>query len=93
MISESTQYTGKDGVQYSTKKEAIESLGYFVCPKCNGEGHYEVTYNSYPTGFPDSGFVYTEGKKDEKCSLCITTGYTSKKMKPKMVQQGWEEDV
>ena len=28
------------------------------CPKCHGNGYTEEVYNSYPTGLPDSGFVY-----------------------------------
>lgn len=64
----------------------------FLCPKCNGRGYVKVEYNSYPPGFPDSGFVYEAAYKDVECDLCKAFGYTEKQMKPKMVQDGWEED-
>ena len=65
----------------------------FRCPKCNGRGYIKVEYNSYPPGFPDSGFVYEAAYKDVECDLCKAFGYTEKQMKPKMVQDGWEEDL
>ena len=33
------------------------------CPKCNGLGYTVKEYNKYPTGLPDSGWVYEPGYK------------------------------
>lgn len=84
--------------QFGSDAKLIEVFGCFIgvrkfrCPKCKGRGYIKVEYNSYPPGFPDSGFVYEAGYKDIECDLCKAFGYTEKKMKPKMVQDGWEED-
>lgn len=40
------------------------------CPKCHGKGYTEKEYNSYPTGLPDSGFVYEPAWKKITCDLC-----------------------
>lgn len=61
----------------------------YMCPKCEGEGEYSVTYNAYPQGFPDSGWVYEPKTKVVECDLCNGEGYTSVEYKPNMVQQGW----
>lgn len=63
----------------------------YKCPKCNGRGYVEVEYNGYPSGLPDSGFVYEAAFKDIECDLCEGRGYMEVKMKPKYVQNGWEE--
>lgn len=64
---------------------------FHLCPKCNGRGIVQAKYNGYPSGLPDSGWVYEEATKDIKCDLCEGTGYTEKKMVPNMVQDGWKE--
>ena len=64
----------------------------YKCPKCAGRGYVKVEYNGYPSGLPDSGFVYEAAYRDEKCNLCNGTGWTKVKMKPKLVQDGWEEE-
>lgn len=56
----------------------------YECPKCKGEGTIRTTYNAYPTGLPDSGFVYQEGVKYVDCDLCNCKGYTSHEYKPKI---------
>lgn len=61
----------------------------FKCPKCDGEGVTLVTYNKYPAGLPDSGWVYEEGKKIVDCDLCNGEGYTSVKYVPKMKFDGY----
>ena len=65
----------------------------YVCPKCSGRGYVLIKYNSYPKNLPDSGFVYEPALKDEKCDVCNGVGYTEKPMRPRMVQDGWEEDL
>jgi hypothetical protein len=62
----------------------------YKCPKCDGRGYIKCKYNGYPSGLPDSGWVYEEAFKDVKCDVCNGVGYTEKPMKPKMVQDGWE---
>lgn len=59
------------------------------CPKCKGTGTQEVTYNAYPSGLPDSGWVYEPKTETVECDLCNGEGYTSVEYKPNMVQQGW----
>lgn len=61
----------------------------YMCPKCKVIGIQEVTYNAYPSGLPDSGWVYEPKTKTVDCDLCNGEGYTSVKYKPNMVQQGW----
>lgn len=60
------------------------------CPKCCGKGFEVVEYNGYPSGLPDSGWVYEAKYKNVTCDLCKGEGYTEKEYKPKMVQMGWE---
>lgn len=53
------------------------------CPNCGGRGFVTIrTLDIYGS----EGCV-----KDIKCDLCKGTGFTNKKMKPRMVQDGWEE--
>ena len=68
----------------------IQGDKIYECPKCKGNGYVTVEYNGYPTGLPDSGFVYEAAYKDVECDLCKGEGYTDHKMKPKMIQDGWE---
>jgi hypothetical protein len=60
------------------------------CPKCNGRGYIKCTYNAYPSGLPDSGWVYEEAFKDVKCDVCDGIGYTKEEMIPNYVQEGWK---
>ena len=53
------------------------------CPKCDGKGYTEEEYNSYPTGLPDSGFVYKPAWRKITCDLCGGEGWLEKEMKPK----------
>lgn len=69
--------------------EKIMAEKPYECPKCHGEGTLEVTYNAYPSGFPDSGWVYEPKTKVVECDLCNGEGYTSVEYKPNIVQQGW----
>lgn len=68
----------------------IQGNKIYECPKCRGKGFVTIEYNGYPDGLPDSGYVYMAAYKDEECDLCKGIGYTEHKMKPKMIQDGWE---
>ena len=68
----------------------VQGNKVFKCPKCDGKGYVTVEYNCYPSGLPDSGFVYEPAFRDEKCNLCKGDGYTLYEYKPKMIQDGWE---
>ena len=63
----------------------------FKCPECKGKGTIQERYNAYPPGLPDSGWVDDWKSRDKTCPLCHGTGAVDKKMKPHMVQDGWEE--
>ena len=63
----------------------------FKCPQCNGSGKIQEKYDAYPAGMPDSGCVHDWQYRDVECSLCNGSGALEKKMKPHMVQDGWEE--
>lgn len=62
----------------------------FECPECNGLGYVLIKYNSYPSGLPDSGFVYEPKYKRHKCSLCDGLGYTEYEFEPHYIQYGWQ---
>jgi predicted methyltransferase len=68
----------------------VQGNNKFQCPKCEGKGYNITTYNAYPEGLPDSGWVYNEGRKEVTCDVCNGIGYTKKQLKPKMVQVGWQ---
>ncbi len=68
----------------------VQGNKIYRCPKCNGRGFRTVEYNGYPSGLPDSGFVYEAAYKDVVCDLCKGEGYTDHEYKPRMVQDGWE---
>lgn len=67
--------------------------GKFVCPKCNGKGYIVKEYNAYPSGLPDSGWVYKPGYDYKECDLCNGVGYTNKEYKAKTETKiiGYEE--
>jgi rubrerythrin len=69
----------------------IQGDKIYKCPACMGRGKITEEYNAYPSGLPDSGWVYEAGYRDKKCTLCDGHGYTNKKYVPKMVQEGWVE--
>ena len=54
----------------------------YKCPKCHGQGYLVTEYNGYPTGLPDSGFVYEPAYDYKTCDLCKGMGYTEKEYKP-----------
>ena len=68
----------------------VQGNKIYKCPKCNGQGFITIEYNGYPSGLPDSGWVYEAAYKDVECDLCEGEGYTAHKYRPKMVQNGWE---
>ena len=57
----------------------------FECPKCSGTGTYTETYDAYPKGFPDSGWVSDMKTRLVECDACSGMGYTDKPLRPKMV--------
>lgn len=70
------------GVEYSTRKEAAAQLGLHECPKCHGAGAVTITYNAYPSGFPDSGWAEDMKTKQIPCDVCEGEGYTAQKFVP-----------
>ena len=82
----------------TTLKEAQErynkknKVGY-KCPKCGGCGYIVTEYNAYPSGLPDSGWVYKPGYDYKMCDLCKGDGYTLKEYKAKTETKiiGYEE--
>jgi predicted nucleic-acid-binding Zn-ribbon protein len=71
--------------QYGNKPiaEIIEIQGRpYKCPKCDGKGYTRESYNAYPSGFPDSGWVIDLQYKNVDCKLCDSHGYTQKELKP-----------
>ncbi len=44
----------------------VQGNKVFICPKCEGKGYITVEYNGYPSGLPDSGFVYQAAFKNKK---------------------------
>lgn len=74
---------------YNKKKK----LGYYKCPKCGGKGYIVTEYNKYPSGLPDSGWVYEPGYDYKMCDLCKCDGYTLKQYKAKTETKiiGYEE--
>lgn len=73
-------------------KRIIQGNKKYECPNCKGKGYTVEKYNAYPSGLPDSGWVYKAGYRNIPCDLCHSIGYTEKQYKPKMVQEGWESD-
>ena len=61
----------------------------FKCPECKGKGTIKEKYATdmlaVATGCADWKY------HDVECKLCHGTGAVPKKMKPHMVQDGWEE--
>jgi hypothetical protein len=61
----------------------------FKCPECKGKGTVKEKYATdmlaVATGCADWSY------HDVECKLCHGTGAVPKKMKPHMVQDGWEE--
>ena len=70
-----------------------KKLGYYKCPKCGGKGYIVTEYNKYPSGLPDSGWVYEPGYDYKMCDLCKGDGYTLKQYKAKTETKivGYEE--
>lgn len=77
----------------ATLKEILEDIESksiyrrykYKCPKCEGKGYLVKEYNGYPSGLPDSGWVYEAAYDYRKCDLCNGLGYTEKEYKPKTV--------
>lgn len=82
------QYGANTTLEELLKK--VQGDKIYKCPCCNGLGYTTKEYNGYPSGLPDSGWVYEPAYKNVTCELCNGEGYTEREYKPKMVQQGWE---
>ena len=54
----------------------------YKCPKCHGTGYLVEEYNAYPSGLPDSGWVYKAGYNYEVCNICNGYGYTEDEYVP-----------
>lgn len=72
-------------------RKKIQGKKIHRCPKCEGNGYIVEEYNAYPSGFPDSGWVYEPGYRNITCDLCDGEGFTENEFRPRMVQDGWEE--
>lgn len=68
----------------------IQGDKVYKCPKCNGLGAITEEYNGYPSGLPDSDFIYKAAYRHLECDLCKGEGFTTHQYKPKMIQDGWE---
>ena len=83
----------------TTLRQAIKAYqqshkkGDYICPKCGGKGYIVTEYNAYPSGLPDSGWVYKPGYNYEECNLCNGIGYTKTQYKAKTETKivGYEE--
>lgn len=82
------EYGGRD-TTVGTILDYLLNITPYKCPSCDGLGKTKETYNAYPSGLPDSGFVYQEGVRYHICELCNGIGYTQKKYVPKMID-GWK---
>ena len=75
-------------VKLSKVLSTFRPLG-FLCPQCSGTGtvkeRYATDMLAVSTGCEDWKY------RDAKCPLCQGTGAVPKKLKPKMVQDGWED--
>ena len=70
--------------------QLTQGKGY-ECPKCEGRGFITVKEDVYCNNITVDNFICRIEYKDIECDLCKGKGFTDKPMKPKMVQQGWEE--
>jgi len=83
--------------KYNCKKELSSLLEQhketngFVCPNCLGKGKIKEKYNAYLSGLPDSGWAEDWKYRDVTCPICHGLGHVKNKLKPKMIQDGWEE--
>ena len=73
------------------KNELLQETPH-KCPACSGKGTVEYTYNAYPKGLPDSGWVDDFKTAEKECDLCHGLGYTKDKYTAKMEQTGWKKD-
>jgi hypothetical protein len=64
----------------------------FKCPECKGTGIIQERYNAYPQGLPDSYWGEKWEYRDKECPVCKGSGAVPKKLKPKMVQDGWDNN-
>lgn len=106
-VAKSAQWTNTDELKYPSDFYAVmrlmkqhgdaklsqilatfRPLG-FICPQCNGTGTVREKYATdslaVATGCAEWSY------RDAECTLCRGTGAVAKKLKPKMVQDGWEE--
>lgn len=65
---------------------ARKELFKHKCPKCDGLGYEVITYNAYPSGLPDSGWVDDMQEFKAECNLCNGNGFTKEKFIAKPVK-------
>lgn len=58
------------------------------CPKCSGTGKITKKRNKAQYWECCDDYEYY----DEECDLCNGQGYTEHMYKPKMIQDGWEQE-
>lgn len=77
-----------DNAKLSLILTSFRPLG-FRCPQCDGTGKVRERYATdslaVATGCADWSY------RDAECPLCKGTGAVPKRLKPKMVQDGWQE--
>ena len=78
---------GADTTLNEVLNKIIEKSEYrflpYKCPKCDGRGYITKEYNAYPSGLPDSGWVYEAAYDYSVCDLCRGKGWTQEEYKPK----------
>lgn len=62
------------------KLMCMHKMPKFRCPKCEGKGNYSISYNAYPPGLPDSGWVFKQGWKNKTCDICNGEGYINEEV-------------
>lgn len=85
-IEELIKAYGENATLKDIHKKVSESSVYrnlpHKCPKCDGRGYIIREYNGYPSGLPDSGFVYEPAYDYSVCDVCDGLGWTKTKRKP-----------
>lgn len=56
------------------------------CPKCDGKGYTVKRVNTYPSGFPDSGWVDQMEDISYVCDVCKGQGFTRERLIAKPVK-------
>ena len=76
---------GRDATLGSLLEAQMKNLPH-KCPKCDGLGYTIQTFNTYPKGLPDSGWVDQMEDFKITCDVCDGNGYTKDKMIAKVIK-------